>query len=792
MGPRPETGGFSGEDSKETADSLRAPKSTDSAHEKSSEDDITARLDELKQQIEDLSEEERKEFEGAIEKIGRILKKAINGSLSVDHLLTSPERELLGRYAQDYRETRASDSTAKVSLRFDQPTDEAVYTAMVYRLAFSLMAARSAPDTHKRRPVVYQPQPLVQDRPAETAAAYSQQDRERLARSLAVFLQDKSRLSEVPDNLRPEITRLIEEYIACGKEHRRFQIHIGGLSSDLLAFLDRESRSAAAKPETQASVDQEAGEKPAYSEQDQKRIMQKLRAYLDGLYILGTLPQELKYELSNLKERIRDHLLEAGTISLEDLSGDLIASLERLSRPAAAEQAPVEQKPATDIENETEEELIFDAHTKAERQKHVQSLLILFLQDQHNFEQIPDNVAAELEGLKKDFKRCKKENAEFTVIIQNLSKDLMEFLEAESLKIPVNQLETRTVRKVEWRNVKRHTNVVAVGDLFGSEEALHGNLESLEVARVNQDGEFVWAGSDSQAVFLGDIAGDRQTHGLDCLLKISKLREQAKAAGGEITTIVGNHDDFLVSFLMGIRAGGGADPWVNCIMGRYNGLTELHRFGSEKLKVIDFATLGGGGRSNAWLLLQQEQPEIVKNMRASAEGREVLESLCSMKIVEIIDDTLFLHTDPTMGIISTLLKNGPENVRHNIDVINNIYQKSLKESLLRGEVISEQELFIEIKNVFLNTENRYSYDADLPEDKKADITNQLRLAGINMIVHGHSQYDSYSKFDVGDLIITSVDMGAFKSKPDDTDRSILRIERDGVVTKGREAKKIRE
>lgn len=45
------------------------------------------------------------------------------------------------------------------------------------------------------------------------------------------------------------------------------------------------------------------------------------------------------------------------------------------------------------------------------------------------------------------------------------------------------------------------------------------------------------------------------------------------------------------------------------------------------------------------------------NMRKNPEGRRILEDMCSMKLAENIDDTLFIHVVPNENMLSTIAKN---------------------------------------------------------------------------------------------------------------------------------------
>jgi hypothetical protein len=95
--------------------------------------------------------------------------------------------------------------------------------------------------------------------------------------------------------------------------------------------------------------------------------------------------------------------------------------------------------------------------------------------------------------------------------------------------------------------VERSSDVVVVADLHGEMIAFEGNLQAAHLIDANGD----WKGRNKKVFFQGDIIADRGKNGLEILRKIHTLREQAQKDGGDIEVIVGNHDDFMISFLTG-------------------------------------------------------------------------------------------------------------------------------------------------------------------------------------------------------------------------------------------------
>jgi len=371
----------------------------------------------------------------------------------------------------------------------------------------------------------------------------------------------------------------------------------------------------------------------------------------------------------------------------------------------------------------------------------------------------------------------------------------------------------------DWREVKRETEVFVIGDLHGNIEALEGNLEKLGLIK-NDKGLLEWSGGKARVVFEGDILADRNTNGLNILYKIGRLQEQAKKAGGEIEVIAGNHDDFAISFLMGVEGAGNADCFESCRQGGYLGLLELARYGSSELQqsmgnALAFQAKGPASawsRRNmeafadlnkirpdhpAWQMLKEERQQILENMRSDPKGRQILEVMCNMKLATRKDDTLIVHTNPTPKIVD-YLQSGP-NLDQSIKFVNDWYQGSLRKSLLDGGQVKPE--FIAIKGLFLDTDNRddfinaYQYDSgDLRkgEAKVKDMVAKLKGSGVNALIHGHS--DEGGNRVTGkavDFPVISVDFSAYKTKTRLDKKSVLKISRDGKMQIGKDMETIR-
>ncbi len=272
----------------------------------------------------------------------------------------------------------------------------------------------------------------------------------------------------------------------------------------------------------------------------------------------------------------------------------------------------------------------------------------------------------------------------------------------------------------EMSEVQRNSDVVAIWDLHWEYVALKWNMEYAWLAReVNWHLE--WIGWNKKVVFQWDILADRWTDWLRIIKEIHQLREQARKQWWDIDIIVGNHDDFMISYLTWRNwiHRNGLD--VAIINSQWRWITELAKFIWRK--VWDFDDLYEKGTRGA----------ILQAMRNSPEWRIILEEICNMKLVSQVDDVLYIHTNPTDAILNFLTSSWKWNIQQMINAINTKYQNYLREMLLWEWKISDEWLreFNWLSDLFLNTSNRTT-------SRQLDYYNKLKNSGINMISHWHS------------------------------------------------------
>lgn len=90
-------------------------------------------------------------------------------------------------------------------------------------------------------------------------------------------------------------------------------------------------------------------------------------------------------------------------------------------------------------------------------------------------------------------------------------------------------------------------NTFVVGDIHGCLHELHDLLRRLALL----DRRLAWAGADTQLWFLGDYT-DRGPDGVGVIDLVIRLQREARAVGGHVTALLGNHDVILCNaFLFG-------------------------------------------------------------------------------------------------------------------------------------------------------------------------------------------------------------------------------------------------
>lgn len=304
---------------------------------------------------------------------------------------------------------------------------------------------------------------------------------------------------------------------------------------------------------------------------------------------------------------------------------------------------------------------------------------------------------------------------------------LAQYREAAAVGRSWNRLD----RPTPIAEVPRPLPVKLIGDLHGQYVAYVDNLRAAGL--IDQNGHYV--GGAQVTVFHGDILADRGTGSFEILRNLRTLRQQALEAGGDVVVLAGNHEDMAISFLSGENIAAANVDGLS--MGIHNeqgaGLVEFikvfsTRDGHEKVTNLFEAIQLYHGDTKAM------QRDVLMNMRNTNEGRQILEDICSLRLLDQIDDTLVLHTELTPKIVQ-MLSSG-DSIGNTIDNINRIYQQGLRHLLL-GEG-TRPEAYNLVRDTFLDVGNRAYYSKKY---RPGDL-GRLHELGINMVSSGHSNSDA--------------------------------------------------
>jgi hypothetical protein len=129
-------------------------------------------------------------------------------------------------------------------------------------------------------------------------------------------------------------------------------------------------------------------------------------------------------------------------------------------------------------------------------------------------------------------------------------------------------------------------------------------------------------------------------------------------------------------------------------------------------------------------------PTLIENMRKNQLGKAVISEIASMKLCTRIDDTLFVHTSPTRGLMKEL-----ERYYFDPDIMNTVWKFHVSNIFSETrEPIDSEKYFSDLCFGFLDTDNRFS---NRRKHERYDVltleqANQLKAKGISSIVFGHT------------------------------------------------------
>lgn len=326
----------------------------------------------------------------------------------------------------------------------------------------------------------------------------------------------------------------------------------------------------------------------------------------------------------------------------------------------------------------------------------------------------------------------------------------------------------------EWKDVPRSCPIAFIGDLHGNFQAYTENMKSAGL--INDTGE--WIGGNTKVIFVGDVLGDRNKDGFKIAKEIQKLGDKA-------IHLAGNHEDFLISALIGTTAGHGGyalDEDHGSPL-KYPGFeSEISSVLPDTLRPKFQPDYNPKEKAN---IIRDHRDALVQNLKTKYP--DVLEYILSLKLCERIHDHIVTHTPPTQEMIKYLFS---DEYKGNVDSINRKYQELLQLLLMNSDCTGEKrqkaihELRV-LQKIFLETGNTL-----LGKTKAEDSQwKAVRNHGINSWAYGHdSEAGKMASHNAGTTnrdgtTLIPVDTGEFKINSGNK-RSIAICDWQGKITVG--------
>lgn len=307
---------------------------------------------------------------------------------------------------------------------------------------------------------------------------------------------------------------------------------------------------------------------------------------------------------------------------------------------------------------------------------------------------------------------------------------------------------------------KRSSRVDYIWDTNGSYEGFLFNAEKLGLIDENGD----WIGGKRRLVLLGDVFGDRNMESFLIAIHVNTLLDQ----WADIDCLAGNHCDMALGYFDTIPTGRdyvGFAYLQGNLLRNWASSIDIFRGIQE---FWEFRELWAGFPHNlnwARVLMGIHPHEILKQMRWVPKWQAILRYLCNMQVGKVIDDTLFIHTDPTDAMVDML-----ETYDWDIEKINDVFRSFLLQTLMQWDYSDTEtiEKAMKIRTVFLDSFNRRRDDKThqimFSETKARALKQRLK---IRRIIHGHTDHMNESPPEPQTIYrwwieITSADKSSFR------------------------------
>lgn len=303
----------------------------------------------------------------------------------------------------------------------------------------------------------------------------------------------------------------------------------------------------------------------------------------------------------------------------------------------------------------------------------------------------------------------------------------------------VDAIPKRNKEKLNFDEVQRQVDVVAIPDTHGDYGAFIGSLRANGMVDANGN----WIGGESRIQILGDVF-DRGPDSMKILEKIAELKKQ----GVQVDLLLGNHEDFVLKAIF---------------IGDSSSMMTWFRYGDTEQQQ---AIMKGKDGINEYLLKHQEAFEVLK----------------TSKIVEQVDDVLYMHgemSDQATNLLQT----------HGVDGVNKLWQQAIGKAF-EGDTRMLEQVSRDFhpflwSRAFSEGGISSGGGQEITAHDKKGIEKSLKGIGVNLVVHGHTPQESgiVGKYSIGEVKVINADIALSKGMSEYTpSEGGIKIEKKGIIS----------
>ena len=356
--------------------------------------------------------------------------------------------------------------------------------------------------------------------------------------------------------------------------------------------------------------------------------------------------------------------------------------------------------------------------------------------------------------------------------------------------------------EIVWKGSDK--KVVFVGDILGDRTPeglkIYEALLKLKEQAQLDDGDVTWLSGNHENMFNGVLTGFTTEFGVSVEVDMQKRLSQysgnlelasflpEKERSLIISEVINKRDSILNDLqetikrkektLRIMQSPGGSfnksdiTQWINTIESlkkesiffeKINNTTPIE----EVLSVTEFLPKTVQNLIGGKIL--ENRSQIKENLKSS--NPKILESIKQQQLIQMYDDTLYVHTNLTKDMVDIIFKNTDSSgsISEAIKNINVFYKYCLSAYIddKQNDLSSAQiDNFNKIRDHFISTSSQsrinFSEDSSISDEQKRKIKEKLKTLGVHLVIHGHNDEDG-KPFGDSDLPIVSIDRSAYKS-----------------------------